>query len=188
MNPSARRIAILIIELMVFFMVTAFTTYFISHAGALNFASGDAPPAEFPVIAYDGDRARPAAANYLVVPWSGWEDLAAKRSGASLLLPERSATVRIGDAGEASFRAVEVSESRQAVELTWRAGGGEQQVRYVAQARSVEPLYYRTISTNTLMVGAAIGFVTGLFVGRVMRRRWLAQPGYFAPSPPKSRE
>lgn len=183
MNPAARRIAILITELMIFLTVTAFMTYFISHAGALNFAAGDAPPAEFPVIAYDGDRARPASANYRVVPWSGWEELAAKRSGASLLLPERSATFRVGDTGEASFRVIEEAGSRQTVELTWRSGGGEQQVRYVAQARSIEPRFFRTISTNTLLLGASIGFIAGLFAGRAMRRRWLAQPGYFAPAP-----
>ncbi len=180
MKPAAVRAAILVAELMVFFLVTAFMTYFISHAGSLELSPGEAPPAHFPVIAYDGDRDRPEPRNYLVMPWSEWEGVAAKRPGASLLLPERAARVRLGET-EASFTAAEESETRQNVELTWRSAGGEQQVRYVAEARAISPRYYRTVSTNTLLVGAAIGFVVGLFAGRVMRRRWLAQPGYFAP-------
>ena len=180
MNFSAVRAVILIAELMVFFIVTAFMTYFISHAGALVLSPGEAPPAQFPVIAYDGNRDRPEPRNYLVVPWNEWESVAAKRPGASLLLPERAARVPLGET-EASFTAAEESESRQNIELTWRWAGGEQQVRYVAEARAISPRYYRTISTNTLLVGAAIGFIAGLFAGRVMRRRWLAQPGYLSP-------
>lgn len=180
LTPTAARAAILIAELMIFFIVTAFTTYFISHAGALELSPAEAPPAQFPVIAYDGDRNRPEPKNYLVVPWREWEGVAARRPGASLLLPERAASIRIGET-EASFTAAEESGSRQNVELTWRSSGGEQQVRYVAQARTISPRYYRSVSTNTLLVAAAIGFVAGMFSGRVMRRRWLAQPGYFAP-------
>ena len=30
-----------------------------------------------------------------------------------------------------------------------------------------------------------MGFVIGLFTGRAMRRRWLAQPGTNVPLPPK---
>jgi hypothetical protein len=181
MGPSAKRIAILITELMVFFIVTAFTTHFISYAGALQLAPTDKPPAYFPVIAYDGNREHPDAKNYLVVPWSEWEGVAAKRPGASLLLPERAGSVRLGENSKASFTADPDGESRQAVVLTWTANNGEQQVRYVAQARTVEPRYYRTVTTNTLLLGAAIGFVAGLLSGRAMRRRWLAQPGYYAP-------
>ncbi len=180
MNPAAVRAAILIAELMVFFIVTAFMTYFISYAGALELSPGEAPPAQFPVIAFDGERNRPEPKSYLVVPWSEWEGVAAKRPGASLLLPERAASIQLGTT-EASFTTAAAGESRQNVELTWRSAGGEQQVRYVAQARSIEPRYYRTISTNTFLVGAAAGFVAGLYLGRVLRRRWLSQPGYFAP-------
>lgn len=170
---------------MVFFLVTAVATYFISHAGALTFAPGEAPPARFPVIAYDGDRARPEAKNYVVVAWGEWDALVKKRPGASLLLPERAATVRAGDAGDARFKVTEQSESQQTVELVWQAGGGEQQVRYVAQAGAVEPRYYRAVTANTLLLGAAVGFVAGLFAGRAMRRRWLARPGFFVPPSPK---
>lgn len=180
MTPAAVRALILVAELIVFFITTAFMTYFMSHAGALDLAPGDAPPANFPVIAYEGDRDRPEPKNYLVVPWSEWEGVAAKRPGASLLLPQRAARVHLGDT-VASFTATAEGASRQHVELTWRSAGGELQVRYVAQANAISPAYYRTISTNTLLVGAAIGFVAGLFAGRIMRRRWLAQPGRLAP-------
>ena len=179
LNPAALRVLILVAELMVFLTVTAFMTYFISHAGALNMEPGEAPPAHFPVIAYDGDRKRPEPMNYLVVPWSEWAGVAESRSGATLLLPERAARISIGES-QASFTVTEENESRQSVDLVWRSAGGEQQTRYVAQARSNEPRYYRTVSTNTILVGAAAGFVAGLFVGRALRRRWLAQPGYYA--------
>ena len=182
MGFSAKRIAILITELMVFLMVTAFMTYFISHAGALQMAPTDTPPAHFPVIAYDGNRERPDAKNYRVVPWSEWEGLAAKQPGASLLLPERSGSIQVGENSKASFAAQPDGESRQSVELTWTGSNGEQQVRYIAEERTLSPRYYRTVTTNTLLLGAAIGFIAGLFTGRVMRRRWLAQPGYFAPT------
>ena len=185
MTPAALRVAILVIELVVFLTVTAFMSYFISHASAIDFAAGEAPPAQFPLIAYDGDRSRPEPKNYLVVPWGEWDRTANGRPGASLLLPERAATVRIGDSGQATFTVTDESESRQSVGLTWRTGGGEQQVRYVAQARTIEPRYLRTLGTQTLLMGAAAGFVAGLFAGRALRRRWLAQPGSFAPSPPR---
>jgi hypothetical protein len=182
MNPAVMRACILAIELVVFLIVTAFTAYFISHASALLLVPGDAPPAQFPVIAYDGDRDRPEPRNYFVVPWSEWETTAAKRPRASLLLPERAASIKIGDAGEATFAVTEEPGSRQAVEFRWRTGGGEQEARYIAQAQSIEPRYLRTLGTQTLLMSAAVGFLTGLVTGRAMRRRWLAQPGTFAPT------
>jgi hypothetical protein len=185
MNPAVLRAAILVTELMVFFMVTAFTAYFISHASALRFAAGDAPPARFPVIAYDGDRAQPDPGNYLVVPWNEWEAAAGKRPGASLLLPERAATIKIGEAGEASFTLIDQAESRQTVELTVRTAGGEQHVRYVARPGAVEARYMRTLGTQTLLMGAAAGFVAGLIAGRVLRRRLLTRQGYIVPTSPR---
>lgn len=185
MSPAASRIAILITELMVFLIVTAFMSYFISHASALQLAPGDEPPARFPVIAYDGDRSRPAPGNYFIVLWGEWEGIAAKRPGASLLLPERTAALKFDDATEASFSVTGEAESRQSVELTWRTGGGEQQARYVAQARTIEARYLRTLGTQTLLMAAAAGFIAGVLTGRTLRRRWLAQPGYVVPPSPK---
>ena len=179
-----RRAAILVAELVTFFLVTALMAYFISHAGALRFAPGQPPPAPFPVIALDGDRAKPEARNYRLLPWSEWETFAGTRPGASLLLPERSGTLQLGNNGEASFRVTAEADAKQAVELVWRRDGGEQEARYVAQARSLEPQYLRTLGNQTLLISAAVGFLTGLFAGRAMRRRWLAQPAPFVPSPP----
>jgi hypothetical protein len=182
MNPAARRIAILISELMVFLIVTAFTAYFLSHAGALQLAPGDATPAQFPVITYEGDRTKPEPANYKVMQWQEWEAYAATRPGASLTLPERAASnVRIGDAGEASFTAVEEGAARQSVELTWRTAGGEQVARYIALDRGIEARYLRTLGNQTLFMSVLAGFVAGLMVGRVLRRRWLTVPGTLAP-------
>jgi hypothetical protein len=185
MNPAVMRATILAIELMVFLIVTAFTAYFISHASALLLAPGDAPPAQFPVIAYDGDRGQPDATRYFVVPWSEWEATATKRPDASLLLPERAASIKIGDAGEATFAVTEEPGSRQAVELRWRTGGGEQEARYIAQARSIEPRYLRTLGTDTFLMSVLAGFIAGLLAGRALRRRWLAQPGTIVPLAPK---
>jgi hypothetical protein len=181
MNPAAARAAVLIVELMVFFAVTAFTSQFISHASAIRPEPGEAPPPHFPVIAYEGDRARPLPSGYRVVPWSEWELLAQRKPGVSLLLPERAATVQIGEAGEASFVAGAIAAEKQSVELKWRTGGGEQEARYVAQARTIEPQLLRTLGSQTLLMGAAAGFVAGLFTGRVLRRRWLAVPGSWVP-------
>ena len=185
MNPAVLRVAVLATELVVFLLVTAFTSYFISQASAWQQAQGEAPPARFPVIAYDGDRERPDPRNYFVVPWSEWPGVAEKRPAANLLLPERAANVTIGDAGQASFTATDAPESRQAVELRWRTVSGEQEARYIAQAQSIEPRYLRTLGTDTLLMGAAVGFLTGLFTGRALRRRWLAQPGTVVPLAPK---
>jgi hypothetical protein len=186
MSPSARRIAILISELMVFLVATAFTAYFISHAGALHIAPGEAAPPQFPVIVYDGDRLKPQPGNYRVIQWGEWEAFAVARPGASLLLPEGSAgNLKLGDAGEASFTAAEEDASRQAVELTWRTAGGEQVARYVAQQGGIEARYLRTLGSQTLFMSVLAGFVAGLMVGRVLRRRWLAQPGYVVPPAPK---
>jgi hypothetical protein len=185
MTLSAARVSVLIVELLVFFTVTVFTSYFISHASAIRPAPGETPPPQFPVISYEGDRARPAASGYRVVPWSEWELLAQRRPEATLLLPERAQTVRIGDSGEASFTASGEAGAKQSIELTWRTGAGEQEAHYVAQARSIEPRLLRTLGTQTLLMGAAAGFVAGLMIGRALRRRWLAVPGYVVPPPPK---
>ena len=186
MTLPARRIAILISELMVFLIGSAFTAYFLSHAGALQLAPGEATPAQFPVIAYDGDRAKPQPANYRVVPWGEWEAFAAARPGASLLLPERAASsIKIGDSGEASFTTTDEDGSRQSVELTWRTAGGEQYARYVAHERGIEARYLRSLGSQTLLTSVLVGFVCGLFVGRMLRKRWLAVPGTFVPPPPK---
>jgi hypothetical protein len=185
LSPAAARIAILITELMVFFTVTALMTYFVSYAGALQIAPGEAPPAQFPVIAYDGDRNQREPKNYLVVAWSEWEALAEKRPGASLLLPERAGSIRLGDGSRATFTSAEENDARQSIELQWIGDHGERHVRYLAQARSMEARYFRTVTTNTFLLGAAVGFVAGLFAGRTMRRRWLAQPGYVVPPSPK---
>ncbi|HEX9674318.1 MAG TPA: hypothetical protein VGA12_12875, partial [Burkholderiales bacterium] len=170
MNPAVLRAAVLGTELVVFLLVTAFTSYFISQASAWRHAQDEAPPARFPVIAYDGDRERPDPRNYFVVPWNEWQSVTEKRPAASLLLPERAASVTIGDAGEASFTVTDAPESRQApstspstelrtgsgqaVELRWRTGGGEQEARYIAQEKSIEPRYLRTLGTDTLLMGA----------------------------------
>jgi hypothetical protein len=181
MSPTAARVSVLIVELLVFLTVTAFTSYFISHASAIKPAPGEVPPPHFPVIAYEGDRAKPAPSGYRVVPWNEWELLAQRRPQASLLLPEPAATVRIGDTGEASFTATDEPGAKQSIELRWRTGGGEQEAHYVAQARSIEPSLLRTLGSQTLLMGAAAGFVAGLMIGRALRRRWLAVPGTWAP-------
>jgi hypothetical protein len=197
MNPAFLRAAVLAIELVVFFLVTAFTSYFLSHAAAWQRGQDDQPPARFPVIAFEGNSERPEPQDYFVVPWSEWQAAVEKRPAATLLLPERSAAIRIGDAGEASFTATDVPGSGQApatgpstelrtgpgqvVELKWRTGAGEQHATYLAQAGSIEPRYLRTLGTDTYLMGAAVGFLTGLFTGRALRRRWLAQPVSFAP-------
>jgi hypothetical protein len=181
MSPSATRIAILIAELMTFLIVTAFTVQFISHAGALQFAEGDKLPAYFPVIAYDGDRARPDQKHYRVMPWGEWEKSAAAKPDASLLLPENSGELKLGESNSAAFTATPDGASRQTIELHWTANNTEQQVRYVAEERSLSPQYYRAITSNTLLLGAAAGFIAGMLLGRALRRRWLAQPGYLAP-------
>jgi hypothetical protein len=61
------------------------------------------------------------------------------------------------------------------VELKWRTSGGEQNAGYFAQAGTIEPRYLRTLGTDTLLIGAAVGFLTGMFTGRALRRRWLAR-------------
>lgn len=183
MNPVVLRAAVLATELVVFFLVTAFTSYFLSYAAAWQRGQDDKPPARFPVIAFEGDRERPQPQNYFVVPWSEWQAAVEKRPAATLLLPERSATIPMGDAGEASFTATDVPGSGQApttgpaqvVELKWRTSGGEQHASYLAQAGSIEPRYLRTLGTDTFLTGAAVGFLTGLFTGRALRRRWLAR-------------
>lgn len=175
MNPAYLRAAVLAIELVVFFLVTAFTSYFLSHAAAWRHGQDDKPPARFPVIAFEGERERPRAQNYFVVPWNEWQAAIEKRPAATLLLPERSATIQLEDGGKASFTVTDVPGSGQVVELKWRTGSGEQHASYLAQAGSIEPRYLRTLGTDTFLTGAAVGFLTGLFTGRALRRRWLAR-------------
>jgi hypothetical protein len=186
LSPASARIAILVIELMVFFMVTAMMTYFISYAGALQILPGETAPAPFPVIAYDGDPKQPDPKNYFVVPWTDWEAVASKRNAASLLLPERSRRIKLPDGSRAHFTSTPESDGRQAIELNWVNDDGERHVRYLARAQDIEPQYFRVVTTNTFLLGAAAGFIAGLFAGRNLRRRWLTQPGFYAPGAGKS--
>ena len=175
MNPFVSRVAILIAELVVFFAVTALMTYFISFASAPEFAAGAAPPAGFPVIAYDGNRDRPEPKNYVVVPWSEWEGLSGKRPGASLLLPERSGTLQLGD-DVASFTVTENGKARQTVELVWRTSGEERRTRYATEGRGVEPRDFRTITSKTVILGGMAGFAVGMLIGRLLRQRLPLRP------------
>jgi hypothetical protein len=179
MTPAAARVAILIIELMTFFMGTALLSYFIAYASALEPAAGEAPPPQFPVIVFEGDRANPTSAHYHVMTWSEWEKRAAQKPGASLLLPESGATLSLPDNARAAFTAAPAPDDGQSIELRWHTGSGEQVARYVAQARAIQPLYVRTLSAQTLLTSAIAAFVLSLFLGRSLRRRWLAQPGFF---------
>ncbi|HXF65571.1 MAG TPA: hypothetical protein VNK67_02575 [Burkholderiales bacterium] len=185
MNLAARRAAILVAELLTFLLVTAFMTYFISHAAAPELAPGAAPPADFPVVAYSGGAARPEPAHYRVLRWAEWEDYAARRPEAVLLLPERSRALDLGEAGRASFTVTESGESRQAIELVWRAGDEERRSRYLAQARAIEPRGLHVISTKTFLLAALAGFGAGMLVGKLLRVRWLPRPGTVVPLPPR---
>lgn len=175
MNPFVSRVAILITELVVFLAVTALMTYFISFASAPEFAAGAAPPAEFPIIAYDGNREKPEPKNYLVVPWREWEGLTGKRPGASLLLPERFAIIQVGD-NVATFTVTEDGTSRQTVELVWRTSGEERRTRYATEGRGVEPRDFRTITAKTVILGGMAGFAAGMLIGKLLRRRLPLRP------------
>jgi hypothetical protein len=175
MNPFYTRVAILITELMVFFGVTVLTTNFIAYASAPEFAAGAAPPAEFPVIAYTGNRERPDPKSYVVVTWSQWEAIAGRRPEASLLLPERSASLQLGE-DAASFTVADGGPSRQSVELVWRTGAEERRARYVTEGRRVEPRELRTITTKTLILGGMAGFAAGMLIGQLLRRRLPLRP------------
>jgi hypothetical protein len=185
MSLAARRAAILVAELLTFFLVTAFMTYFISLASAPALAPDEAPPAEFPVLAFDGDPARPAAEHYRILRWSEWEHYAAKHPEAKLLLPERSRALDFGAAGAVSFSARESGEGRQAIELVWRAENEERRSRYAAQARAIEPHSLLVISARTFFLAALAGFGIGTMAGKLLRRRWLPRPGTIVPLPPK---
>lgn len=173
MTPAAARAAILVTELLTFFIGTAFLAYFISYASALEPAPGEAPPPDFPVIVYEGDRSKPVPAGYRVVTWSDWETLARAAPGASLLPPERAATLALADRTAASFTVAGEAGSRQAVTLKWSTDRGEVEARYVAQARGIEPLYLRSLSGESFLTSAIAAFLISLFLGRAMRRRWL---------------
>lgn len=175
MSPFASRVAILIIELLVFITVTVFMTNFIAYALAPQFAAGAVPPADFPVVGYTGKRDRPDPKGYVVVTWGEWEGIAARRPGASLLLPERSGTLQLGD-HVASFRVAEDGGSRQTVELVWRAGGEERRTRYVTEGRGAEPRDFRTITSRTLILGGMAGFAVGILIGQLLRRRFPLRP------------
>jgi len=187
MNLSALRAAILVTELLTFLMVTAVMTYFISYVAAPEFVPGSEPPADFPVVAYDGDRETPDAKRYRVMPWSEWLGYAERNTGASLLLPEQSRALQVGDQDQASFSVTDGGESRQMVELTWRSGSEERRARYVAQARALEPRSLHTINTRTFLLAALAGFGAGMLIGRFMRRRWLPRPGDIVPLPPTTK-
>jgi phosphoserine phosphatase len=135
MTPAAARAAILITELATFFIGTAFLSYFIAFASALEPAAGEAPPAQFPVVVFEGDRAKPDPAHYHVMTWDEWEKRAAQKPGATLLLPDSSATLSLPGNAEASFTSAPAAENRQSVELRWRTGNGEQVARLRAGAQ-----------------------------------------------------
>lgn len=185
MNLAALRALILVVELLTFLVATAALTYFISFVAAPEFAPGSEPPADFPVIVYDGDRERPEAKGYRVMPWSDWQTYVENNPAASLLLPEPSRAVQVGDRDQASFSVTKGDETRQTVELTWRSGSEERRALYLAQARALEARSLHTINTRTFLLAALGGFGAGMLIGRFMRRRWLPRPGDIVMLPPR---
>jgi hypothetical protein len=185
MNLQAVRIAILVTELLVFLVTTAFMTYFISLASAPELAAASPPPPAFPVVVYTGDRAKPDARGYRVMPWSDWEALSARDPAATLLLPQPAASFDPGADQQASYKATELSPSRQSVDLTWRDGNAERRAHYVATARAIEPISFLTLTTQTFLLAALAGFGAGMMTGKFLRLRFLPRPGTIVPLPPK---
>lgn len=180
MTPAAARAVILVTELLTFLLGTAALAYFMSFAGAIEPAPGEPPPDRFPVLVHEAAAgAPPGAKAYEVMPWSEWTRRAASRPGASLLLPERSGSIPLGNGTHATFRSEPQDASRQVVELRWRTADGEQVSRYIARAREIEPQYFRTLDGNTLLTSAIAAFLLSFFLGRALRTRWLSR-GYFS--------
>jgi hypothetical protein len=171
-NPVTLRAVILVTELTVFFTMTVMATFLISHSSALRFVEEERPPDAFPVLVYAGDRQRPVPENYRVVPWSEWPRLAGEHPGASLIPPETAGTIDLGEDSRATF-SVSSENATQTVELTWTVGTDEYHTRYVVHAAHIEPLYYRTMGGRTFLMGALVGFLAGVVVGRGLRRRLL---------------
>jgi hypothetical protein len=170
MNPIVLRGLILATEVLVFLLVTVVGASFVAHALAQRFAESEPPPAEFPVVVFEGDRARPEPQHYRVVRWSEWPRLAEERPQASLLLPETRRSLQLADGGRAAFTASEAGESGQTVELDYAAGERALVAVYSARAREISPRYLRTSSTNTFLMGALLGFFVGVMVGKALRR------------------
>lgn len=173
-SPNLARGLVLAAELVVFLLVTVAMANFISYASADRFGESDAPPADFPVLVFEGDRANPGPKDYSVVPWSEWQSTRERRPDASLLLPEQSGSLQLPDHARAKFNVTEGDESQQTVELTWVVGERERHAVYLAQAREIKPRYVRSSGTATFLFAAIVGFLAGVWFGKVLRRRYLA--------------
>ncbi len=176
------RSLVLAAELTVFLLVTTAASGVLSYASALRFSETDAPPADFPVVVYEGERASPQPGSYSVMRWSEWQAARDKRPAATLLLPERARSLELPDRTRAAFNVRDGGEAQQTVELTRRTADGEQQAIYLAQAREAKPRYLRSSGANILILGAIIGFMAGLYAGRRLRKRYLAPAGLRPPS------
>lgn len=177
-NPAAARAVILVVELLTFLLGTAALAYFISYASAVEPAPDEPLPTQFPVIVYEG-QGKTAARGYRVMSWKEWEKQAAALPEATFLLPERSGRIELGSGTYAAFESAPESAERQAIGLRWRTADGERVSRYLAQARSIEPRYFRVLASDTLLTSAVAAFVLSFFLGRALRSRWLTR-GYFS--------
>jgi len=173
-SPTFARALVLAAELAVFFLVTVAMANFIAYASADRFGESDAPPADFPLLVFEGDRASPGPKDYSVVTWSEWQAVRESRPAASLLLPETSRSLQLAGQARAKFSVTEGDESQQTVELNWVVGDRERYAVYVAQAGEIRPRYARSSGTVTFLFAAIIGFLAGMWVGKLLRRRYLA--------------
>lgn len=161
-------------ELSVFLLVTVALAAFLSHAGAERFQDSDAVPPNFPVLVFDGDRARPRPGDYSVVAWSEWPALRDRRPMASLLPPEPAGDFALPDGARARFRMSVESDARPQVELWWTSGERERHTVYLAGETEISPRYARSTTTSNFLIAAIVGFLAGLATGRFLRRRYLA--------------
>jgi hypothetical protein len=181
MNPVLIRGFILAAEILTFLVVTVAGANFISRAAAEHFGESDPPSPEFPVLVFEGDRARPEPKHYSVMAWSEWESAARTRPSASLLAPERERILQLADGARAKFNVVEGGDAQQTIELNWTSGDREQVAIYSARAREIRPRYLRKSGTNTYLLAALLGFFTGMMTGKALRRSLLAPRGPYLP-------
>lgn len=164
------RAALVVLQFLVFLVVTGFSAKAISHLNAREYGTGDAPAGSFPVVAADPR----AKFRYELVQWEQIDKFRQRNPQATFRLAESAGRFALPLEGEfepsVSFRVLEATATGQHVEVTWKSDDREIVSRYTTDGAVVRPAYFRAWGAANVLVGIVPGLLVAWLLGWSVRR------------------
>jgi hypothetical protein len=175
------RIGLVIIQICIFVVIIAITGEAYSKFTAETYSPGAAPNSHFPVIAVLPQGADSKAAQYQLLRWSEFESARGRQPQMSFSLPQPNGRFKLperkGFEPTVVFKVLETTNSGKLVDVAWYDDDYQRYARYVVDGVSVRPTYYREMNAGMTFLGIIPGLIVAWFVGWIVRRRWLKDPG-----------